>query len=143
MLLLSEWNEAAKCMYGIARWLFVVPLHGFILLCNEQVENCLTDKQRLFLNVFLSEIRDEKGTGCSNIPIGFYIGHLNFPIAYGHFPAPLLPVLFGNGCPGAGRLSREETARLMSAASTAIDSNDLFTVTNCRLSQNSDTRSNN
>ena len=39
---------------------FVVPLHGFILLCNAQVENCFADKQHLFLNVFLSEIREEK-----------------------------------------------------------------------------------
>lgn len=74
--------------------------------------------------------------GCSHI-------RMRFPIAYNYFPKTLVPVLFGNGCPDAGRLSREETARLMSAASTAMDSNDLFTVTNCRLSQNSATRSNN
>lgn len=59
-----------KCMCEIASWLFVVPLHGFILLCNAQVENCFADKQHLFLNVFLSEIREEKERDAASI-VGF------------------------------------------------------------------------
>lgn len=49
-----------KCIYGIVRWLFVVPLHGFIFLRNVQVENRFADKAAPIPNVFQSEIREEK-----------------------------------------------------------------------------------
>ena len=119
-----------KCLYGIACWLFVVPKYGFIILCNAKVENRLADKQHPFPNMFQPEIREEKERDAAISVSDFTSGICIFQPHTGHFPALLVPVLFGNGCPGAGRLSREETARLMSAASTAMDSNDLFTVTN-------------
>lgn len=67
-----------KYMREIARWLFVVPLHGFILLCNVYVENSFADKQHLFLNVFQSEIREEKERDA-------VISLLDFTLAIGIF----------------------------------------------------------
>ena len=106
------------------------------------MENCFADKLRPFLNVFQSEMREEKERDAA-------ISILNFILAIQIFPKHTVTFLrrwcqyyWGDGCPDAGRLSSEETARLMSVAFTAIDNNDLFTVTNCRLSQNSLTRSN-
>ena len=65
------------------------------------------------------------------------------PFACSYLPAPLFPVFACVGCTDAGRLSRLDTERLMSSAFTAMESNVLFTVTSCCLSQKSDARSNN
>ena len=84
------------------------------------MENCLADKLHPFLNVFQSEIREEKERYAAHIHIGFHIGNSDFPKAYGYFPAPLVPMLFENGCPDTGRLSRDETARLMEQVDNAL-----------------------
>ena len=102
-----------------------------------------------------NRMSDKKGNGCSCDTLNcsclerreekkrLYKRRSNAfpPFAYGYLPAPLFPVFACVGCTDAGRLSRLDTARLMSSAFTAMESNALFTVTSCYLSQNSDTRS--
>lgn len=143
VLLLSECNEAVQAYVRNCPFAYsLYPCTASSFCVMRKLKTVLPINTPIFQCVPIRN-KGRKGTGCSHIHNGFYIGHLHFLVAYGHFPAPLVPVLLGKGCPDTGRLSREETARLMSAASTAMDSSDLFTVTNCRLSQNSATRSNN
>ncbi len=107
-----------------------------------------------------NRMSDEKGNGCSCDTLNcsnlerreekkrLYERRSNafLYFANGYLPAPVFPVfpVFACvGCTDAGRLSRLDTAQLMSSAFTAMESNTLFTVTSCCLSQKSDTRSNN
>ena len=82
--------------------------------------------QRLFMRyseLSYSEIREEKKRLYERRSNAFST------FAYGYLPDPLFPVFACVGCTDAGRLSRLDTARLMSSAFTAMESNTLFTVT--------------